>query len=71
MLQFDGDGQHRPEYIAKMIEDKLKKMGLDAYYAKAEWENYNIIQKLKSSIKYGIFFIYIWWGNYKYKKMNE
>ncbi len=55
----------------QFLYNKLKKMGLDAYYVKAEWENYNIIQKLKASIKYGIFFIYIWWGNYKYKKINE
>lgn len=49
----------------------LKKMGLNAYYAKARWINYSVGQKVLAYLKYGVFFAYIWYGNYKYQKMNQ
>lgn len=49
----------------------LKRMGLNAYYAKARWSGYSKVKKVIAYLKYGVFFAYIWLGNYKYKKMNQ
>ena len=46
-------------------------MGLNTYYAKARWKNYTVSQKVVSYLKYGIFFVYIWLGNYRFKRKNE
>ena len=53
------------------VYNLLKKMGLNTYYAKARWDNYTVGQKVVAYLKYGVFFVYIWFGNYKYKKINE
>lgn len=57
--------------IFQSIYNELKRMGLNAYYAKARWNGYSVGQKIGAYIKYGIFFIYIELGNYKYRKLNE
>lgn len=49
----------------------LKKMGLNTYVAKAEWDEYHMWKKILAYVKYGPFFFYIWLGNQKYKKLNE
>lgn len=57
--------------ILQPVYNWLKKMGLNTYYAKARWENLSIMQKFFCYLKYGPFFVYIWLGNYKFKKLNE
>ena len=45
--------------IFQTLYNSLKKCGLNAYIAIAEWEEYSFLKKIISCIKYGMFFIYI------------
>lgn len=56
--------------FAQPLYNFLKKMGLNAYNAKAYWDTYGIGKKLLAYIKYGVFFAYIKLGNYKNRKKN-
>ena len=57
--------------ILQPIYNQLKRMGLETYYAKARWSKYTTLQKVVAYLKYGIFFVYIWMGNYKYVLKNK
>lgn len=57
--------------IFQPFYNQLKRMGLDTYYAKARWSEYTTSQKMVAYLKYGIFFFYIWLGNYKYVLKNK
>lgn len=53
--------------IMQGMYNRLKKMGLGAYIAIAEWDEYSVGKKILSYIKYGVFFAYIKLSNLKYK----
>lgn len=44
----------------------LKRAGLHAYIALADWEGYSMAEKVKATLKYGVFFVYIKIGNAVY-----
>lgn len=46
--------------VVQPVYNALKRGGLNAYMAKAEWKDYNAAKKLKAYAKYGLFFGYIW-----------
>ena len=45
----------------------LKREGLGAYIAKADWDDYSTGQRVLANVRYGPFFFYIWASNLKYK----
>lgn len=53
--------------IMQGMYNRLKKMGLGAYIAIAERDEYSVGKKILSYIKYGVFFAYIKLSNLKYK----
>lgn len=57
--------------IFQPIYNGLKKMGLDAYYAKAKWGNYTLVEKIVAYIKYGMFFLYIFLNETKMNIKNK
>ena len=53
------------------IYNRLKREGLNAYYAKAKWGEYTSTEKVVAYIKYGIFFLYIYLSDVKIKIKNK
>lgn len=49
----------------------LKRMGLNAYYAKAKWKGYSVKDKMAAYAKYGLFFMYIYLNDLKIKIKNK
>lgn len=49
--------------VLQPLYNRLKKSGLNAYIAIAEWDEYTVGKKMISYLKYGLFFLYI--------KLNE
>ena len=57
--------------VMQPIYNKLKRMGLEAYYTKAQWKKYTWIQKVNSYIKYGVFYVYIFVNRKKIERKNK
>lgn len=55
----------------QFIYNFLKRQGLNAYYAKARWKKFSMKEKVLAYIKYGIYFIYIYCVDLKYKIKNK
>ncbi len=56
--------------VIQPLYNLLKKLGLEAYLAKAQWNKYNVTDKTRAYLKYGLFFVYINLQNYKIKIKN-
>lgn len=56
--------------IIQPLYNKLKKGFLNSYMAKAEWDNYGIVNKFVAYIKYGVFFMRFKINDYRVKNKN-
>ena len=57
--------------VFQPIYNALKRGGLGAYLAKAEWGQYSVLEKAKAIVKYGAFLVYIRLGNLKMALRNK
>lgn len=56
--------------VFQPLYNRLKKMGLGAYMAKARWGKYGLVDKMCAYIKYGLFFLYIYIQEKKVEMKN-
>ena len=57
--------------VVQPIYNGLKRLGLEAYMARAKWNSYTFKDKLAAYFKYGLFFMYIDFGNWKTNRKNK